>query len=201
MSGTVFYTENTLNGKIYIGQTQTKCNYYKGSGCNIRKAIKQFGSKSFIRINLMTNINNQEELNYWEDYFINLYNSTNPEIGYNIQKRGSNRGRLHTEEAKNKIKARSNQEDNKRRIREIQRLAANSRIGTHHSDESKIQGAKTKFGKMREIMIYTKNGDLVNSCNFSPEASKLTGVKRAAISNNLAGLSKSAGNYIFKYKE
>jgi hypothetical protein len=31
-------------------------------------------------------------------------------------------------------------------------------------------------------------------------ASKLTGVKRAAISNNLAGLSKSAGGYIFKYK-
>lgn len=41
---------------------------------------------------------------------------------------------------------------------------------------------------------------LRSDINSLKEASTLTGVKRAAIANNLAGLSKSAGGYIFKYK-
>ena len=57
----------------------------------------------------------------------------------------------------------------------------------------------TKFGKMREIEIY-KDGQLIDTCNFSPEAVLLTGVKRSSISNNLVGLSKSAGGFVFKYK-
>ena len=58
----------------------------------------------------------------------------------------------------------------------------------------------TKFKEHREIEIYTKEGKLLHVCNFSLEASKITGVKRSAISNNLIGYSKSAGNLIFKYK-
>ena len=52
----------------------------------------------------------------------------------------------------------------------------------------------------KEIEIYKKDGDILNVCNFSTEAAIITGVKPSAIRNNLAGLSKSAGGYIFKYK-
>lgn len=109
------------------------------------------------------------------------------------------KGSKHTPEAIEKIKQRSLQEDNKIRIREIQKIAANNRIGSHHSNESKLKIINTKFGN-RIIEIYLKDGELFSTCNFSLEASKITGVKRNAISNNLCGISKYAGDYIFKYK-
>lgn len=109
------------------------------------------------------------------------------------------KGWNHTKEAIIKITERSNRDDNKIRIREIQKIAAKKRIGMHHSLESKIKSMNTKFGSNRKIEIYNKSGELINVCNFSPEASLLTGVKRSNISNNLVGLSKSAGGYIFKY--
>jgi hypothetical protein len=70
----------------------------------------------------------------------------------------------------------------------------------HHSKEEKLRMKSSKFGHVKEIEIYKKNGEVLHTCNLSTEASNLTGVKRAAIANNLAGLSKSAGGYIFKYK-
>lgn len=97
------------------------------------------------------------------------------------------------------IRERSLQEKNIKHMTELQKESAKSRIGLHHSNTSKIQMMIHKFGKMRQIEIY-KGNLLVDICNFSPEASILTGVKRAAISNNLAGLSKSAGGYTFNYK-
>lgn len=75
------------------------------------------------------------------------------------------------------------------------------RIGTHQPLSSKLKMMSTKFGKQRIIEIYDLDGKLINNCNFSPEASEITGVKKSAIRNNLCGLSKFAGKYVFKYKE
>lgn len=126
---------------------------------------------------------------------------TNKSKEKNGQKRISTKGWKHTPQAIQKITERSKQNDNRVRIRKIQKIAATKRIGTHHSFDSKLSIVKSKFGRIREIMIYDKMGNLINICNLSTEAALLTGVKRATISNNLCGLSKSAGNYIFKYKE
>jgi group I intron endonuclease len=199
--GTIYLTVNQINGKIYIGQTSINKNGYIGSGKLLKKAIKKYGKDNFIRTILRNNIDSLEELNLWEDFYINLFNSRNLEIGYNIVPGGSKGGFNHTFEAIEKIKVRSNQEDNKLRIREIQKLAVKSRIGTHHSTEVKLQIVKTKFGFIKEIEIYKKDGEIVYTCNLSKEAFELTGVKPSAIRNNLVGLSKSAGGYIFKYKE
>jgi len=117
-----------------------------------------------------------------------------------VIKKGRNYGWKHSSEAIEKIKERSNKEDNKLRIREIQKISAAKKIGSHQSEESKKKMMITKFKRHRQIEIYNKEGKLLHVCNFSPEASKITGVKRSAISNNLTGYSKSAGNLIFKYK-
>lgn len=116
-----------------------------------------------------------------------------------IIQRGSKKGWTHTVESLEKIRERSNQCDNKLRIREIQKIAAVNRIGKPRSEEVKINMMITKFGKMRQIEIY-KDEELLHVCNFSRDAATITGVKRAAISNNLAGLSKSAGGFMFTYK-
>jgi len=131
----------------------------------------------------------------------NLKNHLDKPKKEKVRIRLSSSGWKHTPESINKIRNRSLKEDNKKRIREIQKIASIKRIGTHLSSDSKIKMIKKKFGKMREIMIYNKKGEFVNKCNFSSEASVLTGVKRSNISNNLAGISKSAGDYIFKYTD
>jgi group I intron endonuclease len=199
--GTIYLTTNQINGKIYIGQTYINKKGYIGSGKFLKKAIKKYGKNNFTRTILRNNVDSLQELNFWEDFYIKLFDSRNLEIGYNIVPGGSKGGFNHTPETIEKIRIRSNQQDNKLRIREIQQLAAKARIGKHHSTEVKLQIVKSKFGSLKEIEIYKKDGEIIHICNLSKEASDLTGVKPSAIRNNLAGLSKSAGGYIFKYKE
>jgi group I intron endonuclease len=200
-NGKIYLTINKINGKIYVGQTSVNKKGYIGSGKLIKKAIVKYGKHNFNTIVLRDDISSLKELNFWEDFYIKLFDSRNLEIGYNIIPGGSSRGSVkHTSEAIEKIKIRSNQEDNKLRIREIQKLAMKAKTGTHLSKEVKLQIIKTKFGEIKEIEIYKKDGDILNVCNFSTEAAIITGVKPSAIRNNLAGLSKSAGGYIFKYK-
>lgn len=110
-------------------------------------------------------------------------------------------GWKHTPEAIEKIRNRSNQPDNLERIKKLgKESVAKYIIGHTLTKESKIKMLATKFKNHRSIEIYNKEGELIHVCDFSKEASALTGIKRSAISNNLAGLSKSAGNLIFKYK-
>lgn len=45
----VYKTTNIINGMIYVGVHSGENSKYLGSGTNIRKAIKQYGSESFIR--------------------------------------------------------------------------------------------------------------------------------------------------------
>lgn len=198
-TGTIYLTTNLINGKIYIGQTTTNCKSYIGSGRFIKKAIKKYGKHNFLKVILLSNIESLEELNLWETFYINLFGSRNSKIGYNIKSGGSRSKFNHTSEAIEKIKIRSNQEDNRLRIREIQKLAVIKRKGSHQSEQAKKKMVITKFGILKEIEIY-KNGELIKTCNFSTEASKITGIKPSAIRNNLYGLSKSSGGYIFKYK-
>jgi hypothetical protein len=199
-TGIVYLTINQMNGKVYVGQTGIDNSSYIGSGKAMLKAIRKYKKSNFIKTILRDNIESLTELNFWEDFYIRLFDSRNPKIGYNIRPGGKNSRFNHTPESITKIKKRSNQEDNKLRIRQIQKVAAENRKGTHHSKEAKLRMISTKFGHIREIEISRNNGEILYTCNFSTEASDLTGVKRAAIANNLAGLSKSAGGYIFKYK-
>jgi group I intron endonuclease len=199
-TGIIYLTINQINGKVYIGQTGVDSSSYIGSGKAILKAIKKYGKSKFIKTILRDNIESSLELNFWEDFYIKLFDSRNPKIGYNIRPGGNNSRFKHTPESILKIKERSNQEDNRLRIRQIQKVAVEARKGKHHSKEAKLKIVSTKFGHIKEIEISRKDGEILYTCNLSTEASTLTGVKRAAIANNLAGLSKSAGGYIFKYK-
>jgi group I intron endonuclease len=199
-TGIIYLTVNRINGKVYIGQTSINKNGYIGSGKLLKRAIKKYGKDNFTRTILRSDVSSLKELNLWEDFYIRLFGSRNLEIGYNIVPGGNKGGFAHTEEAIEKIRARSNQEDNKLRIRQIQKIGVEARKGKCRSKEVKLKIISTKFGHIKEIEIFKKDGEVLYTCNFSTEASTLTGVKRAAIANNLAGLSKSAGGYIFKYK-
>lgn len=208
----VYQIKNLVNGKFYVGSTirisrRRRYEHFgelqrnKHSNSHLQSAFNKYGKDSFLFIvieeyKFPSNYSKELILDYVigrEDYYIQLLH---PEYNIKVDVTGLN----HNETAIEKIRKRANQEDNKKRIREIQKKAAKLRIGSHWSTEVKLGMMTTKFGKHRPIEIYHRNGFLISTCNFSPEASKITGVSRSAISNNLIGLSKSAGGFIFKYK-
>jgi group I intron endonuclease len=49
MTYIIYKTTNTINGKYYIGVTNGNNNSYKGSGRALKNAIKEYGSKNFMR--------------------------------------------------------------------------------------------------------------------------------------------------------
>lgn len=92
---TIYMHKNKINGKVYIGQTiqQVEDRWKNGTGyktCYIfYSAIQKYGWDNFEHIILEQGDWTQEELNEKEKYYINLYDSTNSNKGYNITKGGS----------------------------------------------------------------------------------------------------------------
>ena len=81
-------TTNLINGKIYIGQHRSYNidDGYIGSGTLLKKVIMEYGYSNFKKEVLQ--ICKKIEIDQWEIYWINFYNSTDREIGYNISKGG-----------------------------------------------------------------------------------------------------------------
>lgn len=76
------------------------CNYK--NSIHLYNAIKKYGADKF-QYKVLVQVSCQTVADYMEDYYIELYNSRDPEIGYNI-KTGGSVGR-HSEETKAKISA------------------------------------------------------------------------------------------------
>ena len=99
--GLIYKITNTVNNKVYIGQTtQSLENRWKGhlrvANANVphfalQKAINKYGSKNFIYEILEDNID-KKNLNAREEYWIKKYNSHGPN-GYNCTDGGEDVGR------------------------------------------------------------------------------------------------------------
>ena len=132
----IYKITNTVNGKIYIGKTcktaQQRFNrHIKQSSGNVKNtdyfhlALKKYGSDKFQLDILETNIENKEELNKREIYWISKYNSTDNKIGYNLLPGGTG-GKLPDEIYKqigNKLKGRKQtQEHIAQRVKSFKKL-------------------------------------------------------------------------------
>ena len=93
----VYMHRNLINGKIYIGQTNNPKKSWGSNGARYKprpneesrfwKAIQKYGWKNFEHI-ILGEYETREETNEAEIEFIKQYNSTNPDIGYNISSGG-----------------------------------------------------------------------------------------------------------------
>lgn len=94
---TIYKTTNKINGKVYVGQHKVKSLFardnYLGSGRKLKPAIKKYGKENFSK-EIITIAMTQSEADVLEKYYIEKYDSTNPEKGYNILKGGQGTGRL-----------------------------------------------------------------------------------------------------------
>ena len=97
----IYKTTNTINGKIYVGQTYRSVENYFGSGVLISRAIEKYGAANFKRETLCE-CSSLENLDEMEMFWIKKLDSTNPTIGYNIDCGGKGTG-FFSDEHKKKI--------------------------------------------------------------------------------------------------
>ena len=83
----IYKITNLINKKIYIGKDTTSDINYFGSGLLINRAFKKYGKEHFTK-EIIDESDNYEELSKKEIYWIEKYNSTDRQIGYNISKGG-----------------------------------------------------------------------------------------------------------------
>lgn len=85
MIGYIYKITNNINGKIYIGKRK-KSKFdesYWGSGKHIKNSINKYGKENFTR-EVIEWCPTEEELNNREKFWIEYFDSLNPEIGYNL---------------------------------------------------------------------------------------------------------------------
>ena len=90
MFGYIYKTTDLRNNKIYIGQHKSSEydeNYY-GSGVIISKLLKKYSKDNF-KNEILCECYSEEDLNNKEIEYITFYDSTNPDIGYNIATGGA----------------------------------------------------------------------------------------------------------------
>lgn len=122
--GTIYAFINNKNGKIYIGQTM--CKYYERFGKHFNdakkdflyfhNAINKYGWNNFSKYILWQDTNIYEKttenkkivsdlLDEKETYYIALYNSDDPNFGYNLTPGGKKENeRMHSKSSINKLR-------------------------------------------------------------------------------------------------
>lgn len=172
MSLVVYKHTNKINGKVYIGQTgnyNKRCTPGNYKGCiHFYYAIQKYGWDNFDHVFLKTNLT-QEEADYWECYFIKLYQSTNPLYGYNISEGGGHKNVLSGEK--------------------------NGFYGKQHTPENIEIMKQKKYGGnnpgAKAVQCIT-TGEIFSSCR---EASDWCGISRQNISRCARGERPTAGKH------
>ena len=85
MYGYIYKVTNLVNKKIYIGlhKAERFDENYWASGTLIKQAFEKYGMENFSR-EIIQECDTLDELNQAERYWIEYYNSTDTNIGYNI---------------------------------------------------------------------------------------------------------------------
>ena len=177
----IYKITNSINGKIYIGQTiksPEKSKSYYGSGSKITGEIYVYGKENFSK-EILQECSNKEELDIYEEYWIELFDSTNPNIGYNCRSGGN--------------KAKYNNEF-KDKMSKVQSGKLNNFYGKKHSDDSIKKMIEAKIGNKNYIF-----GKHHNDSTKSKLSKALTGIKRDK--NTIDKMKTSAKNRVYPETE
>lgn len=116
--GYIYKTTNTENKKIYIGMHKSEVfdETYFGSGVLIKRALQKYGKDVFI-VELIEWATTRKELCEKEIYWIDYFNSYNPNIGYNLALGGDGGDLFHLKsiDEQNEIKSKISQKNKGRK--------------------------------------------------------------------------------------
>lgn len=197
----IYCIENINNNKKYIGQSVdilTRWNHHRNmlkSNSHPNKYLQstwnKYGEES-LKFYVLE-YSNVEKLDELEIYYINLYNTTNREKGYNMKTGGQNGGSHYTEESRKKMsesqKKYLSNPDNIERLRKQsldmwknqeykqKRCGENHHLyGKHHSEETKKKLSAANKGRIskpvsdetKEKISKANKGKVSKQRNFTP---------------------------------
>jgi group I intron endonuclease len=203
----IYKLTNTLNNKIYIGLTTetisercrkriAEAKYRESRNSYILNAIRKYGSKVF-KVEQLDTANTLEELQQKEIFYIEKYNSTNRNIGYNLTKGGEgNLGLKMSEETKEKIRQKHlGVKWSKDRKLEHCKILKSKNINYNIAKENcRIYNLKAckKVGK------FDINNKLVKIYSTISEASKYENVSRSTIQQRIKKKNKLFNGFIYR---
>jgi group I intron endonuclease len=195
------YKHISPTGKIYIGITMNEPNKRwrngKGYSYNVHfmNAINKYGWNNFIHEVMFTNIS-KSFAKKMEQKLIELYNSNNPQYGYNLTIGGDTNiplvgekngmyGRTHTQEIKDRLK--------KQALERYKDKTNHPMYGTHRTEETKQKLSKAHKGKCAGEKNYFYGKDMSGE-NHPMFGKSLTEEHRKKISEARMGKYRGENN-------
>lgn len=158
--GYVYKLTHIKSGKIYIGaKTGNKVNksYYGSGSIWNKEIISKCNPDKDINREILQWCKNVNELNQAEQYWIDFYDSTNPNIGYNIQKGGNMPTSIDRQNMSNIIHNRMNDEYKQKISKGLKRQRQENGLSEAHRRHlsEALKGKKVGCpGDSRSIQVY-----------------------------------------------
>ena len=206
--GIIYIIKNTINEKVYIGQTNRTLEirwkeylrHYKRGDQAIYAAMRKYGIENFF----VEKIEECEEdrLDEREIYWIQKYNSFNN--GYNSTLGGRFEG-FATDQI-NKVLLLWEQGYTVNKIVEQTSLnveTVRGYLNKNNIDHNQIRARANKAiakSKSKPVFQYDKNNNFIKEWPSTMEAERILGINHRNISAVCNGKRKTAGNYIWTYE-
>lgn len=216
----IYKITNKINGKVYIGKTNRSLlerwreHCKPSSKClSIHRAIQKYGKENFT-VEQIDIANSETELNKKEIYWIDFYNSSDKNKGYNltfggegcscnedtkIKIRNSNTGKRASDETRKKMSLKSfekwKNENYSKHMSEVHK----GQFVSEHRKKIASEMCKKRVGvknPMSKIVICIETGEIFNSMK---EASIKMNINHKCICLVCKGKLKTAGKYHWKY--
>lgn len=198
----IYQITNTINGKIYIGSSvnlkqrfndhKKLLRHNKHPNKHLQSAWLQYGENNFVFIIL--EYIEPLSLLIREQYYIDLFSSSNNKIGYNISKiAGNSFGTKRSEESKLKM---SYARVKKSRVKELTKLSYTE--NDHYSNGTINLGKNNK--KSKPVLQFDKENNLIKEWDSAGIAAKVLKLSVGNIWMCCNNKYKTSGGFIWKYK-
>jgi len=225
--GFIYITTNNINGKKYIGQRKYYGKYeeYLGSGVILARAIAKYGVENFTR-QVVEECDTKEALNEREIFWIDYYHADTSDAFYN-EKCGGSGG--FGSGVNSPWYGKHLSDEHKRKVSESKLGDKNPFYGKHHSAEARIKMSRAGIGRKyteefkkkrsefmknnhqdvsgaknpraRSVIQFDLSHRYIKTFEYIGLASIETGIDRTSIGSCCSGKYKTAGGYIWEYKE
>lgn len=200
----VYMHMNKINNKFYIGITSRKPEQRWGTnGCNYStqihfwRAIQKYGWDNFEHIILLDQLTKDEACTI-EVLLIALFNTQNPDYGYNVSPGGDviTFELQMSDETKNKIsKALKGRRAWNKGIKMPPRKNSSDKTYTKKTESKKRNSGR----RSKKIAQYDLNGNFIRMWDCMSDAARAYNISHTCISDCCRDRQKTAGGFIWRY--